>query len=77
MNRRILRWTLSAVVGLLSEIRPVAGLLGAAVLFPQGAEGDHAIAYLILALVLNFGLLFGLTYWLAGIFLRPTSAGRS
>lgn len=70
MNKRMLKWIVAAVVGLASDFMPIFGMLGAAVVFPQGAEGDHGFAYLALALVLNFALIFALTYWIIGLFLR-------
>jgi hypothetical protein len=60
----------AVAVGLLSDFMPIFGMLGAALVFPQGAEGDHGFAYLALALVLNFVLLFAATYWVIGLFLR-------
>ncbi|HEU5350537.1 MAG TPA: hypothetical protein VFU55_03005 [Terracidiphilus sp.] len=40
------------------------GFFAAAVVFPQGAEGDHAFAYLVLVGLLNF-----LLTWIAALLL--------
>lgn len=32
----------------------VPGFFAAAIVFPQGVEGDHAISYLVLVCILNF-----------------------
>jgi hypothetical protein len=50
---------------------PVPGLLGAALVFPQGIEGDHGIAYLGLAACLNFALFFAASYYIFGLFTKP------
>jgi hypothetical protein len=71
MARRKLRLIVALLVGIASEFRPVPGLLGAALVFPQGAEGDHGIAYLVLAECLNFGLVFAATYCILGLFAKP------
>ncbi len=47
---------------------PVPGLLGAALVFPQGIEGDHGIGYLVLALAVNFALFCWVAYLLLGLF---------
>jgi predicted permease len=70
VKKKTLRCVVAAVVGLASDCVPVFGMLGAALVFPQGAEGDHGFAYLALALVLNFVLFFGITYWIVGRLLR-------
>lgn len=46
-------------------------MLGAALVFPHGVEGDHGIAYLVLAECLNFGLVFAATYYIFGLFAKP------
>ena len=46
------------------------GLLGAAMVFPQGIESDHGIAYLVLALCLNFAVFFGASYYIIGLLSR-------
>jgi hypothetical protein len=48
-------------------------MFGAALIFPQGVEGDHAIAYLVLALSLNFALFFGAAYYVFGLFSKSRS----
>jgi hypothetical protein len=68
MKRQTLRWTVATAIGLASDFLPVPGMLGAALVFPQGAEGDHGIAYLVLALSLNFALFFGLTFLIFELF---------
>jgi hypothetical protein len=71
MARTKLRLIVALLVGIASEFRPVPGLLGAALVFPQGAEGDHGIAYLVLAECLNLGLVFAATYYIFGLFAKP------
>lgn len=61
-------------VSLVSEIRPVPGLLGAALVFPQGIEGDHGYSYLALAMVMNFAVFFAATYFIVGLFIRRESS---
>jgi hypothetical protein len=68
MKRQTLRCIIATVVGLASDFMPVPGMLGAALVFPQGIEGDHAIAWLVLSLCLNFALFFGLAYLIFGLF---------
>jgi hypothetical protein len=71
MNRRI---AIALLVGLASEALPVPGLVGAALIFPQGIEGDHGYLYLALAIALNFALFFGLTYYLLGLFSKARNS---
>jgi hypothetical protein len=68
MKKNKLRLIIASLVGLASDFMPVPGMLGAALVFPQGAESDHGLAYLVLALVLNFALFFAVTYYLFGLF---------
>jgi len=68
MKRQTFRWTIATVAGLVSDFVPIPGMLGAALVFPQGAEGDHATAWLALALCLNFTPFFGLAYVAFGLF---------
>jgi hypothetical protein len=68
-----LRIVTASLVGLASDFRPVPGMFGAALIFPQGVEGDHAIAYLVLALSLNFALFFGAAYYVFGLFSKSRS----
>ena len=37
----------------------------------QGIEGDHGIAYLVLAACLNFALFFAASYYIFGLFTKP------
>jgi hypothetical protein len=71
MSRLSKRIVLASVVGLVSEIMPVPGLLGAALVFPQGVEGDYPYTYLALAVALNFALFFVVSYYLFGMFSKP------
>lgn len=71
MRRPSKRIIIASVIGLVSEIAPVPGLLGAALVFPQGIEGDYPYTYLALAVVLNFTLFFGLAYYVFGLFSKP------
>lgn len=68
------RILIALLVALVSEIRPVPGLLGAALVFPQGAESDHALAYLALAILLNFAIVFASTYFIFGLFNKRESS---
>ncbi len=71
MRRQTLRWTIATAVGLASDFIPVPGMLGAALVFPQGIEGDHGLAWLVLSLLLNFALFFGFTYLIFGLISKP------
>jgi hypothetical protein len=71
MARTKLRLIVALLVGIASEFRPLPGLLGASLVFPQGVEGDHGIAYLVLAECLNFGMVFAATYYIVGLFRKP------
>jgi predicted permease len=71
MARPKLRLIVALLVGVASELMPVPGLLGAALVFPQGIEGDHGIAYLVLAACLNFALFFAASYYIFGLFTKP------
>jgi len=74
MTRQALRLTVATGVGLASDFIPVPGMLAAAVVFPQGIEGDHGIAWLVLSLFVNFALFFGLAYLIFGLFSRPETS---
>jgi hypothetical protein len=74
MSRQKKRIIIASVVGLVSEFMPIPGLLSAALIFPQGGEGDHGYMYLALADTLNFGLLFAITYCLFGLFSKPKNS---
>ena len=56
------------IVGLVSLVFPVPGMLAAALVFSQGIEGDHGIAWLVLSYCLNFALFFGVTHATLGLF---------
>jgi hypothetical protein len=71
MSRQKKRIIIASVAGLVSEFMPIPGLLGAALMFPQGIEGDHGYMYLVLAATLNFGLFFAMTYYLFELFSKP------
>jgi hypothetical protein len=60
MNRR--RLIIAALVGLVSEMMPIPGLIAAAVVFREGVHSDHAIAYLVLALVINLLFVAAVAY---------------
>lgn len=74
MKNHKLRLIISLLVGLASDFMPVPGMLGAALVFPQGAESDHGLAYLALALGLNFALFFVVTYYLFGLFSKSKNS---
>ena len=57
-------------VAIASEFFPVVGLLAAALVFPEGIHSDHATAYLVLAMSLNFAIFFMATYGLFRFFMR-------
>jgi phosphotransferase system glucose/maltose/N-acetylglucosamine-specific IIC component len=63
-SRRII---VASIVGLASEFIGVPGLLGAALIFPQGIEGDHGWLYLALAAIINFALFFAVAYYFFGL----------
>ena len=72
MSRQKKRIIIASVVGLvLSLFAGVPGLLGAALIFPEGIEGDHGFLYLALATAINFALFFASTYYLFGLFSKP------
>ncbi len=68
------RLAAATVVGLVSLVLPVLGMLGAALVFPQGIEGDHGIAWLVLSYCLNFALFFGVAYAILGLFSKFKNA---
>jgi hypothetical protein len=70
MGRPKLRLIVASLVGVASEFMPVPGLLGAALVFPQGIEGNHGIAYLVLAACLNFAVFFAASYYIFGLFTK-------
>jgi hypothetical protein len=74
MKKNTLRLIIALLVGLASDFMPVPGMLGAALVFPQGAESDHGLVYLVLALCLNFALFFGVTYYLFGLFSKSRNS---
>lgn len=43
---------------------PALGMLAAALVFPQGAHSNYALAYIALALGINFCVTAGLSYWI-------------
>ncbi|WP_089844090.1 hypothetical protein [Granulicella pectinivorans] len=75
MSRQKKRIILASVVGLvLSLFLGVPGLLGAALVFPEGIEGDHGLMYLALATVINFTLFFTAIYYLVGLFSKTNNS---
>jgi hypothetical protein len=70
MGRPKLRLIVALLAGVASEFMPIPGLLGAALVFPQGIEGNHGIAYLALAACLNFALCFAASYYIFGLFYK-------
>jgi hypothetical protein len=74
MSRQKKRIIIASVVGLvLSLILGVPGLLAAALIFPQGIEGDHGLMYLALATAINFTLFFTAIYFLVGLLSKPNN----
>jgi hypothetical protein len=72
MSRQKKRIIIASVVGLaLSLVLGVPGLLGAALIFPEGIEGNHAWMYLALATAINFALFSAVIYYLIGVFSKP------
>ncbi len=58
-------WVLPMVIGLISEVIPVPGLLAAALVFPTGIHSGYGTTYVVLALLINFVLFAGGSYlWL-------------
>jgi hypothetical protein len=76
MRRPPRRIIIASVVGLVSEFLPIPGLLGAALVFPEGIEGDHGGLYLALAVALNFAFFYTATYYLFGRFSKPKISSR-
>ena len=70
MKANVPRLAAATIVGLISLMLPVAGMLGASLVFPQGIVGDHAMAWLVLSYCFNFGLFFGVAYVILGFFAR-------
>jgi len=70
MTKPTLRLVVAFLVGLVSELMPIPGLLAAAIVFPQGIHSDHGIAYLVLAVCLNFALFFAASYYVFGRFTK-------
>ena len=68
MKRNVPTLAAATVVGLLSLVLPVPGMLGAALLFQQGIEGDDGIAWLVLSYCFNFALFFVIVYAVLGFF---------
>jgi hypothetical protein len=71
MRWRRRRIIIATVVGLVSEFMPIPGMLAAALVFPEGIEGDHGGLYLALAVALNFAFFYTATYYLFGRFRSP------
>lgn len=71
MQRNTPRLAAATIVGLVSLVFPVPGMLGAALVFPQGIEGDHGTAWLVLSYCLNFALFSGLAYVICGPVFKP------
>ncbi len=70
MKRNVPRLALATIVGLVSLVLPIPGMLGASLVFRQGIVGDHGIAWLVLSYCLNFALFFGIAYVILGFFSR-------
>jgi|SRR5215831_3793642 len=68
MTKSTIRLVVAFLVGLLSELMPIPGLLAAAIVFPQSIHSDHGIAYLVPAACLNFALFFAASYYAFGRF---------
>ena len=68
MRRNTPRLAAATVVGLVSLVLPLPGMLGAALVFPQGIDGYDGIAWLVLSYCLNFALFFGVAYSVLGLF---------
>ena len=75
MQRNTLRLAAATIVGLVSLVLPIPGMLGAALVFPQGMEGDRGIAWLVLSYCLNFALFLGLGYLICGFVFKPKNSG--
>jgi hypothetical protein len=71
MRRPPRRIIIATVVGLVSEFIPIPGMLAAALVFPEGIEGDHGGLYLALAVALNFAFFYTAAYYLFGRFSKP------
>ncbi len=58
----IIAWIAALFVATATEFFPIVGMLAAALVFPQGIHSDHATAYLVFAMVLNFAIFFSATF---------------
>jgi hypothetical protein len=65
VNRRVLRVLIASLVAGASELMPIPGMLLA--FFLGGVHGPHPGAYLCVALLLNFVVVFAALYWVVGI----------
>src|SRR5579862_7456387 len=66
---RVISWVAALFIGTASEFFPIPGLLAAALVFPEGIHSDHSVAYLVLAMFLNFFLFFIPTFYLFRFFI--------
>jgi hypothetical protein len=63
-------WVAALLIATASEFFPVVGFFAAALVFPQGIHSDHATAYLVLAMILNFAIFFAATFSLLRLFVH-------
>ena len=73
-RKKVSRIIVASLVGLASDCYPIPGYLLAALIFPEGAESTYAVAWLVLALLVNFALFFAITYYVAGFFAKPRNS---
>lgn len=73
--RKRFLWRLLAAVliGGVSEIFPVLGLIPAAVFFPEGVHSSNPDLFIILVFLFNFLIVASIAYWIAGRILRSRS----
>jgi C4-dicarboxylate transporter len=67
---RVIPWLAALFIGMASEFFPIVGMLAAALVFPQGIHSAHAVAYLALAMSLNFAIFFTATFHIFRFFIR-------
>ena len=70
------RMIIACLVGAVSDILPLPGMLAASVLFPEGIHSSHPNAFIALTLFANFVVVSLLAYFIISLF-SLDSYGRS
>jgi Na+/H+-dicarboxylate symporter len=71
------RIVVSSIAGIGLSLTPLGapGLFAAALVFPQGIEGDHGWLYLFLAVTINFLIFFFVVYQLIELLSKRKISG--